>query len=73
MDFATFKCERVQGPEYGNAPAELVDEHKAIIAQMEQLCKDGVPLTSEQYLDLSERANDLSMKIDKYNAPPQAR
>jgi len=71
MDFDTYKRMRVSAPMYGIAPAGLIAEHQKIVQEMDWLYRSGVPLTSERYAELNERANEISNKITSYNAPTE--
>lgn len=53
-------------PEYGNAPAELVEKHMKLANRMAELYDAGESLTSEVMLDLSREINEVNRQIAAY-------
>lgn len=63
MKWEDFVNGYVDGPDYGNAPDELVQEHKQLMKRMEKLHEEGVSLSSPEMLELSRQINELNQRI----------
>ena len=59
--------ERVEAPHYGNAPKELVEQHRAICARMEALYDAGQGQSTAMF-ELNKKAAELELRIIEYNS-----
>ena len=57
---------RVAMPDYGNAPAELVEKHKKMTEQMAKMYEAGESLSSEAMLSLAREINEVNRQIAEY-------
>ena len=68
MDRKDFSEMKVAMPEYGNAPAELVEKHMELSKELAALHDAGEELSSPKMLELAGRINELNRQIAAYHA-----
>lgn len=66
MKFEDFFKGRSAGPEYGAAPAHLIERHRQLTARMTELYEAGVSLSSPTMLELSRQINELNRQISTF-------
>lgn len=67
MDRKLFSKMNVAVPEYGNAPAELVEKHMILANEMAALHEAGEALSSPKMLELADQINELNRQIAAYH------